>query len=213
MVPFLDLNSQYRAIKPEIDAAVIAVLESGQFVLGRAVEDFERAFAAYCGVAHAVACSSGTAALQLALAAVGIGRGDDVLTVPMTFVATASAIDYTGARPVLVDIEMPSATMDPALIEAAITPATKAIIPVHLYGQCADMEPIAEIARRHGLVLIEDAAQAHGAEYRGRRAGSFGDMACFSFYPGKNLGAYGEGGAIVSHDGALAARLRILRDW
>ena len=213
MVPFLDLNSQYRAIKPEIDAAVIAVLESGQFVLGRAVEEFERAFAAYCGVEHAVACSSGTAALQLALAAVGIGRGDDVLTVPMTFVATASAIDYTGARPVLVDIEMPSATMDPALIEAAITPATKAIIPVHLYGQCADMDPIVEIARRRGLTLIEDAAQAHGAEYRGRRAGSFGDMACFSFYPGKNLGAYGEGGAIVTNDDALAARLRILRDW
>jgi dTDP-4-amino-4,6-dideoxygalactose transaminase len=213
MVPFLDLNSQYRAIKPEIDAAVIAVLESGQFVLGRAVEEFERAFAAYCGVEHAVACSSGTAALQLALAAVGIGRGDDVLTVPMTFVATASAIDYTGARPVLVDIEMPSATMDPALIEAAITPATKAIVPVHLYGQCADMDPIVEIARRRGLTLIEDAAQAHGAEYRGRRAGSFGDMACFSFYPGKNLGAYGEGGAIVTNDDALAARLRILRDW
>jgi len=213
MVPFLDLNTQYRAIKPEIDAAVIAVLESGQFVLGRAVEDFEQAFAAFCGVEHAIACSSGTAALQLALAAVGIGRGDDVLAVPMTFVATASAIDYTGARPVLVDIEMPSATMDPGLIEAAITPATKAIIPVHLYGQCADMDPIVEIARRRGLTLIEDAAQAHGAEYRGRRAGCFGDMACFSFYPGKNLGAYGEGGAIVTNDGALAARLRILRDW
>ena len=213
MVPFLDLNTQYKGIKSEIDAAVIAVLDSGQYILGKAVEDFERAFAAYCGVAHAVACSSGTAALQLALAAVGIGRGDDVLTVPMTFVATAAAIDYTGARPVLVDIEMPSVTMDPAGIEAAITPRTKAIIPVHLYGQCADMEPIVEIARRRGLALIEDAAQAHGAEYRGNRAGSFGDMGCFSFYPGKNLGAYGEGGAVVTNDTTHAARLRMLRDW
>jgi dTDP-4-amino-4,6-dideoxygalactose transaminase len=213
MVPFLDLSTQYRAIKPEIDAAVLAVLESGAFVLGRVVEEFEHAFATYCGVAHSIACSSGTAALQLALAASAIGRGDDVLTVPMTFVATASAIEYTGARPVLVDIEMPSATMDPALIEAAITPATKAIIPVHLYGQCADMDLIVEIARRRGLKLIEDSAQAHGAEYQGRRAGSFGDMACFSFYPSKNLGAYGEGGAIVTNDSALAARLRMLRDW
>lgn len=213
MVPFLDLNSQYRAIKPEIDAAVIAVLESGEFVLGRAVQEFEQAFAAHCGVAHAVACSSGTAALQLALAALGIGRGDDVLTVPMTFVATASAIDYTGARPVFCDVERRSATMDPALVEAALTPATKAIIPVHLYGQCADMAPLLEIAERRGLALVEDAAQAHGAEYRGRRAGSFGQMGCFSFYPGKNLGAYGEGGAVVTDDSALAARLRMLRDW
>lgn len=213
MVPFLDLNSQYRALKPEIDAAVLDVLASGQFVLGRSVEEFEKAFASYCGVKHAIACSSGTAALQLALVAEGIGRGDDVLTVSMTFVATASAIDYTGARPVLVDIEMPSVTMDPALIEAAITPATKAIMPVHLYGQCADMGPILEIARRRGLVVIEDAAQAHGAEYQGRRAGSFGKMACFSFYPGKNLGAYGEGGAVVTNDDACAERVRMLRDW
>ena len=179
MVPFLDLNSQYRAIKREVDAAVIDVLESGQFVLGRAVEDFERTFATYCGVEHAIACSSGTAALHLALAAAGIGRGDDVVTVSMTFVATVSAIDYTGARPVLVDIEASSATIDPTLLEAAITPATKAIIPVHLYGQCADMDPIVEIAQRRGLVLIEDAAQAHGAKYNGRRAGSLGHMGCF----------------------------------
>src|SRR5262245_44586062 len=213
MVPFLDLHIQYRAIKPEIDAAVIDVLESGEFVLGRAVAEFERAFGAYCGVKHAIGCSSGTAALHLALAAANIGRGDEVLTIPMTFVATVSAIDYIGARPVLVDVEPKSATMDPALIEPAMTTATKAIVPVHLYGQCADMEPIAEIARRRGVILIEDAAQAHGAEYHGRRAGSFGNMACFSFYPGKNLGAYGEGGAVVTDDETYAARLRMLRDW
>ena len=213
MVPFLDLNSQYRAIKREIDAAVIDVLESGQFVLGRAVEDFERTFATYCGVEHAIACSSGTAALHLALAAAEIGRGDDVVTVSMTFVATVSAIDYTGARPVLVDIEASSATMDPALLEAAITPATKAIIPVHLYGQCADMDPIVDVAQRRGLLLIEDAAQAHGAKYNGRRAGCLGHMGCFSFYPGKNLGACGEGGAVVTDDKAYAMRLRMLRDW
>src|SRR5262245_50681723 len=213
MIPFVDLQAQYQAIKNEIDAAVLDVMESGQFVLGCAVEAFERAFATYCGVKHAIACSSGTAALQLALVAAGVGRGDDVLTVAMTFVATASAIDSTGARPVFVDIEMSSATMDPALIEAAITPATKAIIPVHLYGQCADMNPILEVARRRGLLVVEDAAQAHGAEYHGRRAGSFGHMACFSFYPGKNLGAYGEGGAVVTNDDACAERLRMLRDW
>lgn len=213
MVPFLDLNAQYRSLKPEIDAAVIAVLNSGQYVLGPAVEDFERAFAAYCGASHAVACSSGTAALQLALASLDIGRGSDVLTVPMTFVATASAIDYTGARPIFSDIDPTSATMDPALIEAAITPRTRAIIPVHLYGQCADMDAIMEIAQRRGLPVIEDAAQAHGAEYKGCRAGSFGAIGCFSFYPGKNLGACGEGGALVTDDAALAAKARILRDW
>jgi dTDP-4-amino-4,6-dideoxygalactose transaminase len=213
MVPFLDLDSQYRAIKNEINSAILDVLASGEFVLGRAVADFERAFAAYCGVKHAIACSSGTAALHLALAAAGIGRGDEVLTIPMTFVATVSAIDYTGARPVLVDVEAHSGTMDPALIETKISLATKAIIPVHLYGQCADMAPIVQIARRRGLVLVEDAAQAHGAEYLGRRAGSFGDMACFSFYPGKNLGAYGEGGAVVTDDDGHAAQLRMLRDW
>jgi dTDP-4-amino-4,6-dideoxygalactose transaminase len=213
MVPFLDLVTQYKAIKLEIETAVLAVLDSGQYVLGKAVDDFECAFATYCGVDHAVACSSGTAALHLALTAAGVGRGDKVLTVPMTFVATSAAIEYAGARPALVDIEMPSVTMDPKLIEAAITPETKAIIPVHLYGQCAEMKPIVDIARRRGLVLIEDAAQAHGAEYRGSRAGSFGLMGCFSFYPGKNLGAYGEGGAVVTHDAAFASRLRKLRDW
>lgn len=213
MVPFLDLQTQYRAIKPAVDAAVLAVLESGEFVLGRAVEEFERAFAAYCEVEHAISCSSGTAALQLALATIGVGHGDEVITVPMTFVATAAAIHYTGARPVLVDIDRLSATIDPALIDGAITPATRAIVPVHLYGQCADMAAILDIARRRGLTVIEDAAQAHGAEYRGRRAGSFGEMSCFSFYPGKNLGAYGEGGAVVTNDAGLAKRLRSLRDW
>lgn len=213
MVPSLDLNSQYRAIKREIDAAVMAVLASGEFVLGSHVEAFESDFAAYCGVKHAIACSSGTAALHLALAAFGIGRGDDVLTTPMTFIATAAAIDNAGAGPVFVDVEYGSAMLDPARIEAAITQATRAIIPVHLYGQCADMGPILEIAGRLGLAVIEDAAQAHGAEYKGRRAGKLGAIGCFSFYPTKNLGAYGEGGALVTDDDSLAQRLRLLRDW
>jgi dTDP-4-amino-4,6-dideoxygalactose transaminase len=213
MVPFLDLRAQYLALKPEIDAAVLGVLESTNFILGPKVDDFERAFADFCGVRHAVACSSGTAALHLALSALGIGRGDEVVTVAMTFVATASAVEYCGARPVLVDIDPLHSNIDPSQIEDAITPATKAILPVHLYGQCADMDPILDIARRRGLAVIEDAAQSHGAEYRGRRAGSLGTLGCFSFYPGKNLGAYGEGGAVVTNDDELAKKVRILRDW
>jgi dTDP-4-amino-4,6-dideoxygalactose transaminase len=213
VIPLVDLQAQYRSIKPEIDAAIAAVLDSGQFVLGPAVSAFEKAFAAYCGAAEAVGVNSGTSALHLALLAAGVGRGDEVITVPFTFVATVAAIEYAGARPVLVDVEPDHATMDPALVERAITPRTRAIVPVHLYGQPADMDPILEIARRRGLAVVEDACQAHGAEYRGRRCGSLGLLGCFSFYPGKNLGAYGEGGAVVTSDPALAARVRLLRSW
>ena len=212
-VPYLDLKAQYQSIKPEIDAAIARVLDSGQFVLGSEVAGFEQDFAAYCGSSECIALNSGTSALHLALLAAGVGPGDEVITVPFTFVASVAAILYAGARPVLVDIDPRSFTMDPAAIEAAITPRTKAILPVHLYGQSADMDPIMEIARRHGLVVIEDAAQAHGAKYKGRPVGSIGDMACFSFYPGKNLGAYGEGGAVTTSHSEYAKTVRMLRDW
>jgi dTDP-4-amino-4,6-dideoxygalactose transaminase len=213
MIPQVDLRAQYHSIKDEIDAAVLRVLDSSQFVLGPEVAAFERAFAAYCGAAEAIAMNSGTSALHLALLAAGVGPGDEVITVPFTFVATVSSIVYTGATPVLVDVEPATLTLDPRALEAAIGPRTKAIMPVHLYGQPADMDPILEIAARHGLVVIEDAAQAHGAEYKGRRCGSMGHVAAFSFYPGKNLGAYGEGGAAVTSDPALARTMRMLRDW
>jgi dTDP-4-amino-4,6-dideoxygalactose transaminase len=212
-VPYLDLKAQYQSIKPEIDAAIARVLESGQFVLGPEVAAFEQEFAAYCGAAECIALNSGTSALHLALLAAGVGPGDEVITVPFTFVASVAAVTYTGARPVLVDIDPRSFTMDPATIEAAITPRTKAILPVHLYGQSADMAPIMEIAKRHGLVVIEDAAQAHGAKYKGRPLGSIGDIGCFSFYPGKNLGAYGEGGAVTTNNPEYAHTIRMLRDW
>jgi dTDP-4-amino-4,6-dideoxygalactose transaminase len=212
-VPYLDLKGQYHSIKPEIDAAISRVLESCQFVLGPEVAGFEQEFATYCGATECIAMNSGTSALHLALLAAGVGPGDEVITVPFTFVASVSAVTYTGARPVLVDIDPRSFTMDPAAIEAAITPRTKAILPVHLYGQSADMDPIMEIARRHGLVVIEDAAQAHGAKYKGRPVGSIGDIACFSFYPGKNLGAYGEGGAVTTSNPEYARTMRMLRDW
>src|ERR1700747_3266547 len=192
-VPYLDLKAQYHSIKPEIDAAIARVLESGQFVLGSEVAGFEEEFATYCGAAGCVALNSGTSALHLALLAAGVGPGDEVITVPFTFVASVAAILYTGARAVLVDIAPDTFTMNPAAIEAAITPRTKAILPVHLYGHPADMDPILEVARQHGLFVIEDAAQAHGAKYKGRSIGSVADVTCFSFYPTKNLGAYGEG--------------------
>jgi dTDP-4-amino-4,6-dideoxygalactose transaminase len=212
-VPYLDLKAQYRSIKPEIDTAIARVLESGQFVLGAEVAEFEREFAAYCGTAECIALNSGTSALHLALLAAEVGPGDEVITVPFTFVASVAAVCYTGARPVLVDIDPRSFTLNPAAIEAAITPRTKAIMPVHLYGQPADMDPIMDVARRHGLIVIEDAAQAHGAKYKGRPVGGIGDMACFSFYPGKNLGAYGEGGAVTSNNAEYARTIRMLRDW
>jgi dTDP-4-amino-4,6-dideoxygalactose transaminase len=213
MIPFLDLKAQYKSIKPEIDSAVLKVLDSTQFVLGEHVAAFERDFASYCGAKHAVAVNSGTSALHLALLAAGVGPGDEVITIPFTFVATVSAICYAGAKPVFVDIEPRSFTMDPAKLENAITPRTKAILPVHLYGQMADMDAILEIARRRGIAVVEDACQAHGAEYNGRRAGSLGISGCFSFYPGKNLGAYGEGGIVVTSDDAHAKTVRMLRDW
>ena len=213
MIPFVDLKAQYQSIKAEILPAVVSLLESAQFVLGSEVAAFETEFAAYCGADLGVAANSGTSALHLALLAAGVGPGDEVVTVPFTFVATVAAICYTGARPVYVDIHPESYTLDPRLLEAAITPRTKAILPVHLYGQVADMDPILDIARRHNLIVIEDAAQAHGAEYGGRRAGGLGDLACFSFYPGKNLGAYGEGGMVTTNNPEFAKTMRMLRDW
>ena len=213
MIPYIDLQLQYQSIKPEIDAAVLKVLASAQFILGDEVAAFEREFAAFCGAKEAVALNSGTSALHAALLAAGIGAGDEVITVPFTFVATAATIVYAGARPVFVDIDPRTYTMASDQIEQAITPRTRAIMPVHLYGHPADMNPILDIARRRRLLVIEDAAQAHGAEYQGRRCGSMGDMAGFSFYPGKNLGAYGEGGALTTNDPAIARKVRLLRNW
>jgi len=213
MIPFLDLKAQYLGIKDEVASAVAGVLESTQFVLGPEVEAFENEFAALCNARHGVAVNSGTSALHLALIAAGVGPGDEVITVPFTFVATVAAIRYAGATPVFVDIDPVTFTMDPAGIQRAITPRTKALLPVHLYGQPADMDPILAVARRNGLTVIEDAAQAHAAAYKGRQVGSLGDLACFSFYPGKNLGAYGEGGIVIAQDAALARKLRMLRDW
>lgn len=213
MIPFVDLKAQYASIRTEVNTAIQGVLDSCQFTLGSEVTEFEREFAAYCQGEFGIGVNSGTSALHIALLAAGIGPGDEVITVPFTFVASVAAIHYSGARTVFVDIDPKSFTMDPARVEAAITDRTRAIMPVHLYGQTADMEPILEIARRRGLVVIEDAAQAHGAEYKGRRAGSLGHMGCFSFYPGKNLGAYGEGGMVVTSDPQYARTLRMLRDW
>jgi dTDP-4-amino-4,6-dideoxygalactose transaminase len=212
-IPLLDLKAQYHSIKPEIDAAIAGVLESSQFVLGAEVAAFEEEFAAYCGTSECIALNSGTSALHLALLAAGVGPGDEVITVPFTFIASVAAIGYVGARPVLLDIDPSSFTINPGAIEKAITARTRAILPVHLYGQPADMDPIMEVARRHGLVVIEDAAQAHGAKYKGVPVGGIGDLACFSFYPGKNLGAYGEGGAVTTGNVEFASTIRMLRDW
>jgi dTDP-4-amino-4,6-dideoxygalactose transaminase len=213
VIPFVDLRAQYRAIKDEVRPAIDRVLESCEFTLGSEVAAFEDEFATFCRSTHGIGVNSGTSALHVALLAAGVGPGAEVITVPFTFIATVSSIAYTGATPVFVDIEPDTFTMDPAALEAAITERTKAIIPVHLYGQPADMDPILAIARRHGLTVIEDAAQAHGAEYKERRAGSLGDMACFSFYPGKNLGAYGEGGMVVTDNAEYARTMRMYRDW
>jgi len=213
VIPFVDLKTQYQGIKDEVMAAVGHVLETGQFVLGEEVSKFEQEFASYVDAKHAIALNTGTSGLHLALLAAGVGPGDEVITVPFTFVATAAAIRYTGAIPVFVDINLDSYTMDPAQVEKAITPKTKAICPVHLYGQAADLDPILDIARKHGLKVIEDACQGHGTEYKGRRVGAIGDVGAFSFYPGKNLGAYGEGGMAVTNDDAAAKTIRMLRDW
>lgn len=212
-VPYLDLKAQYQSIKLEIDAAIASVLESCQFVLGAEVTGFEQEFAKYCGASECIALNSGTSALHLALLAAGIGPGDEVITVPFTFVASVAAIAYTGATPVLVDIDRRSFNIDTSAIEAKITARTKAILPVHLYGQPADMYPIMEIARRHRLVVVEDAAQAHGAKYRGQPVGGIGDITCFSFYPTKNLGAFGEAGAVTTNNIGYARAIRMLRDW
>lgn len=213
MIPFLDLKAQYQSIRHEVGPAIQGVLESCEFSLGSEVVAFEAEFAAYAGAAHGIGVNTGTSAIHLALMAAGIGPGDEVITVPFTFVATVAAIENAGATPVLVDIDPRTFTIDVAQLRAAITSRTRAIVPVHLYGHPADMDPILAIARDAGLIVIEDAAQAHGAEYRGRRAGSMGAMACFSFYPGKNLGAYGEGGMVVTNDPEHARKLRMLRDW
>jgi dTDP-4-amino-4,6-dideoxygalactose transaminase len=211
-IPFLDLKSQTSAIKSDVMAALVAVVDSTAFAQGPVTAEFESAFAAYCGTKHCVTCSNGTSALHLALGVLDIGPGDEVITTPFTFIATAWAISYCGATPVFVDIDHDRRTLDPSKIEKAITARTRAILPVHLYGMPADMDPINLIASRHGLPVVEDAAQAHGAVYKGRKAGHLGRLGCFSFYPTKNLGAFGEGGAVVTDDDALADRLRRLRN-
>jgi dTDP-4-amino-4,6-dideoxygalactose transaminase len=214
LIPFLDLKAQQKPLEPALIAAAGEVIASGRYTLGSRTEAFEASFADYCGCTEAIGVSTGTAALHLALLAAGVRPGDEVITSPTTFVATVAAIQYANATPRLVDVDPVTWTMDPAKLEAAITPRTKAIVPVHLHGRLADMRAICEIARAHGLMVIEDAAQAHGAQdAEGLRAGARGDLGCFSFYPGKNLGACGEGGAVPTNQPDLANRLRLLRDW
>jgi len=211
-VPYLDLRAQYRPLRSEVLSALEEICESTSFAQGPATSKFEAEFAAYCGVDHCVSLNSGTSALHLALRCLNVGPGDEVITVSMTFIATTWAISYVGATPVFVDIDSVRRTLSPDNLEAAITPRTKAIIPVHLYGMPAEMDRIMAIAERHGVPVIEDAAQAHGARYRGKSAGQFGQIACFSFYPTKNLGAYGEGGALITNDASIAHRARSLRN-
>jgi len=211
-IPLVDLKAQYQAYKHEIDAAMQRVVDNTSFILGNEVSRFEKDFAAFCTAKHCIGMDSGTAALHLALIVCGVKPGDEVITTTHTFVATAEMISVLGAKPVFVDIDPRTYNIDPNAIERAITPRTRAIIPVDLYGQPADMDPILDLARKHHLRVIDDAAQAHGAEYRGRRTGTMGDVACFSFYPGKNLGAYGDAGALVTNDDELAARTRMLRN-
>lgn len=211
-ISFLDIKAQNDLLKSEISGAIEEVIDSGAFAGGPYVELFEQDFAAYCGARYAIGVGSGTEALWFALLAMDVGPGDEVITVPSTFMATAEAITYCGAKPVFVDIDERTYTMDPNCLERAITAKTKAVIPVHLFGQPADMGPILDIARARGLFVVEDAAQAHGAEYKGRKAGTIGDAGCFSFYPGKNLGAFGEAGAVVTNNPDLQEKIRILRD-
>jgi dTDP-4-amino-4,6-dideoxygalactose transaminase len=212
-VPFLDLKPLYHEVKDDLDAAFLRVMESGWYILGSEVEAFEGEFAAYCGVKHCVGVGNGLEALHLTLRAYGIGPGDEVLVPANTFIATWLAVSYAGATPVPVEPDPRTYNIDPERIPGAITERTRAIIPVHLYGQPADMDPIMDIARRHDLKVIEDAAQAHGARYKGRQAGSLGDAAGFSFYPGKNLGAFGDAGAVVTNDEVLADKVRVLRNY
>lgn len=211
-VPFLDLKAQYNSIKNEVLSELEDVMQKSCFVLGPKVKAFEENFAKFCQVKHAVGVSSGTDALTLALAALGIGKGDEVILPANTFIATVEAVSHCGAEPVLVDVDPDTYTINPALIKAKITKKTKAVVPVHLYGQMADMDEIMSIAKKHNLFVVEDACQAHGSRYKGRMAGSIGDIGCFSFYPGKNLGAYGEGGACTTNSDELAQKIRMLRD-
>lgn len=211
-IPLVDLAAQYEEIGEEIKWAIQKVLDRGDFILGSELNDFESEFAEYCGTRHALGCASGTDALILACKTLGIGRGDEVIVPAMTFIATAFGVRLAGAKPVLVDVNPDNGLIDASKIERAITSRTKAILPVHLYGQVAPMRAINDIAKFHGLYVIEDAAQAHGAVQEGKRAGSFGDIGCFSFYPGKNLGAYGDGGAVVFNDDAIGDRFSLLRN-
>ncbi|HRN67026.1 MAG TPA: DegT/DnrJ/EryC1/StrS family aminotransferase [Promineifilum sp.] len=211
-IPFVDLRAQYRQIQNEVDPAVLAVMQRGDFILGGAVTEFEKAFAAYCGARYCIGVDSGYSALELIIRAYDIGPGDEVITAANTFIATTLGISNAGATPVLVDCDPETYNIDVNKIEAAITPRTKAIMPVHLYGQPADMDVIRAIARKHNLYVFEDAAQASGARYKGRMAGSLGDAAAFSFYPGKNLGAYGDGGAVTTNDADIAEKIRLLRN-
>ncbi len=211
-IPFLDLKAHHDSMREELETAIREVIDSNAFAGGPFVAKFEQDFARFCGATSAIGVGNGTDALWLTMLALGIGAGDEVITVPMTFMATAEAISHCGAKPVFVDIDERTYTLDPDLLERAISPRTRAIIPVHLFGQTADMDAILEIARRRGLPVIEDACQAHGAEYRGRKAGSIGTAGCFSFYPGKNLGALGEAGAVVTNNEALRNKIQILRD-
>ena len=212
-IPFLDLSRQITALRAELDAAVASVLDGGRFVGGEPVERFEREFADWCGTAHAIGVASGTDAIAIALQAVGIGVGDEVITVANTCVPTVAGIEGSGATPVLVDADPRTMTIDPERVAAAVGPRTRAIVPVHLYGLCADMDALLAIAREHNLRIVEDCAQAHGASYRNRPAGTMGDAAAFSFYPTKNLGALGDAGAVVTSDAAAAERARILREY
>ncbi|OLD73382.1 MAG: erythromycin biosynthesis sensory transduction protein eryC1 [Verrucomicrobia bacterium 13_1_20CM_54_28] len=211
-VPFLDLKAHHAPLTEEFDRAIREVIESSAFAGGPFVERFEEEFASFCGSSYAIGVGNGTDALWLALLALGIGEGDEVITVPNTFIATAEAITYCKARPVFVDVDPDTFTMNPAELEKSLTKKTKAIIPVHLFGQPADMDSILEFARANGLFVVEDAAQAHGAQYKGQKAGTMGDAGCFSFYPGKNLGAFGEAGAVVTNDPELRKQIQMLRD-
>ena len=211
-IPFVDLKAQYLSIKDEIDSAIQNVIDNTAFIMGPDVKEFEKEFAGFCGAAHAIGVSSGTSALHLALMSCGVGQGDEVITVPNTFMATAEAITHVGAKPVFVDVEEDSCNIDPYLLESAVTDKTKAITAVHLFGQPADMDAVNEVAQRYDLAVIEDAAQAHGAEYKGNEVGTLGKVACFSFYPGKNLGAYGDAGMVVTDEEEIAEKVILLRN-
>ena len=211
-IPFVDLKAQYLSIKDEIDSAIQNVIDNTAFIMGGDVKEFEKEFAEFCDAKYAISVSSGTSALHLALVACGVGRGDEVITVPNTFIATAESITHAGAKPVFVDIDENSYNINPDLIEKAVTDKIKAIIAVHLFGQPADMDVVNEVAQKHNLAVIEDAAQAHGAEYKDKVVGTLGKVACFSFYPAKNLGAYGDAGMVVTDDGEIAERVTLLRN-